>query len=163
MNHSDYIEAAVRLSAEALTVDGAEPFGAVVVKDGEIVGRGVNRSRATLDPTSHGETEAIRDACRNLGTTDLSGATLYTSCEPCPLCVAAMALAGIDALYFAARLSDSRAILGAVPSRIRRPSAIERLRELCGTPVEEGAMAGQHIASPAALEVLHQWAAQKAG
>ena len=63
------------------------PFGAVIVKDGKIVGRGHNRVLAAQDPTCHAEIEAIRDACRNLGTRDLSGCEIYTSCYPCPMCL----------------------------------------------------------------------------
>lgn len=66
------------------------PFGAVIVKDGKIVGRGHNRVLAAQDPTCHAEIEAIRDACRNLGTRDLSGCEIYTSCYPCPMCLGAI-------------------------------------------------------------------------
>lgn len=90
MYEEAFMRRAVAISAEALTTPGTEPFGAVVVRDGRIVGEGINRSLQNFDPTSHGETEAIRDACRNLATVDLTGCELYTSCEPCPLCVAAM-------------------------------------------------------------------------
>ena len=86
---------------------GARPYGAVVVKDGKIVGEGLNQSAKNFDPTSHGEVEAIRDACRNLKTTDLSGCELYTSCEPCSVCVATMIMAGIGRMYYGATLDQS--------------------------------------------------------
>ena len=83
MYDEKFMRRAIELSAQALETPGARPYGAVVVKDGRIVGEGLNQSAKNFDPTSHGEVEAIRDACRNLKTTDLSGADLYTSCEPC--------------------------------------------------------------------------------
>src|SRR6478736_9602952 len=90
MYDDKFMDRALALSAQALTKPGTEPFGAVVVRDGVVVGEGINHSVAHWDPTSHGETEAIRDACRKLGTVDLNGSDLYSSCEPCALCVAVM-------------------------------------------------------------------------
>ena len=87
MYDEKFMRRAIELSTQALDEPGARPYGAVVVKDGRIVGEGLNQSAKNFDPTSHGEVEAIRDACRNLKTTDLSGADLYTSCEPCSVCV----------------------------------------------------------------------------
>src|SRR4051812_16898598 len=100
---------AIALSQQALQTPGTEPFGAVVVKNGLVVGEGFNHSRVHFDPTSHGEVEAIRDACRRLETVDLSGCDLYTSCEPCALCVAAMHISGIARMYYAASLAESGA------------------------------------------------------
>ena len=85
MYDEKFMRRAIELSAQALDTPGTRPFGAVVVKDGKIVGEGLNQSAKNYDPTSHGEVEAVRDACRNLKTTDLSGAELYTSCEPARL------------------------------------------------------------------------------
>ena len=116
MYEEAFMRRAIAISATALTTPGTEPFGAVVVRDGRIVGEGINRSLMNLDPTSHGETEAIRDACRNLGSVDLSGCDLYTSCEPCALCVAAMTIAGIARLYYAASMQDARTVFAATQS-----------------------------------------------
>ena len=113
MYDETFLRRAIEISAEALTTPGTEPFGAVIVRDGKIVGEGINRSVMNHDPTSHGETEAIRDACRNLGSVDLRGAELYSSCEPCPLCVAAMNIAGIATLYYAADMGQAGAALAA--------------------------------------------------
>src|SRR3954468_13609495 len=99
MYDETFMRRALALSARALDTPGTEPFGAVVVKDGAIVGEGFNHSVAHFDPTSHGEIEAIRDACRKLETVSLAGCDLYTSCEPCALCAAAMHIAGIGRLY----------------------------------------------------------------
>ncbi len=83
------------------------PFGAVVVKDGEIVGRGSNQVTVNNDPTAHAEVVAIRDAAKNLGTFDLSGCEIYSSCEPCPMCLGAIYWAHMDKLYYAATKDDA--------------------------------------------------------
>jgi len=83
MYDEKFMRRAIELAATALNIPGARPYGAVVVKDGRIVGEGLNEAAKKFDPTSHGEVEAVRDACRNLKTTDLTGCELYTSCEPC--------------------------------------------------------------------------------
>lgn len=153
-----FLRRAIALSAEALTRQGCEPFGAVVVKEGQIVGEGVNRSRLNHDPTSHGETEAIRDACHKLQSVDLLGCDLYSSCEPCALCVAAMEIAGIARLYYAADLDQSNAAMGDLPEDARFPIDSERLRAECGKPLAERAMpAGQALAEEAAA-VIRAWA-----
>ena len=83
------------------------PFGAVIVKDGKIVGQGWNRVTSANDPTAHAEVEAIRDACSNLETFSLAGCEIYASCEPCPMCLSAIYWARLDALYFAASRADA--------------------------------------------------------
>lgn len=93
--------------ATANVADGGGPFGAVVVLDDQVIGRGVNRVTATLDPTAHAEVVAIRDACRSIGRFDLPDATLYASCEPCPLCLAASLWARVDRVVFAATRWDA--------------------------------------------------------
>jgi len=100
------MQRAIDIARTEMMENGAAPFAAVVVKDGRIVGEGVNLVVNNSDPTSHGEVEAIRDAGRNLGTWDLSGCTLYTTCEPCEMCVAAIYWARLDAFYYAATLAD---------------------------------------------------------
>jgi len=85
------------------------PFGAVIVRDGEIVGRGCNRVTVDNDPTAHAEIVAIRDACRRLGTFSLAGCEIYSSCEPCPMCLAAIYWARLDRLYYAATRDDAAA------------------------------------------------------
>lgn len=86
------------------------PFGAVIVKDGEVVARGANRVTANNDPTAHAEVCAIREAARKLGTYDLSGCDIYTSCEPCPMCLAAIYWAHIDRIFYANTQYDAKAI-----------------------------------------------------
>lgn len=104
-----FLREAIRLSAEKMAADEGGPFGAVVVRDGRVVGRGWNRVTSTNDPTAHAEVVAIRDACANLGTFSLAGCELYTSCEPCPLCLAAIYWARLDRVDYAATCDDAAA------------------------------------------------------
>lgn len=101
-----WIERAVRLAVENVAAGGG-PFGAVVVRDGVLLAEGRNRVTATLDPTAHAEVVAIRDACQAVGDFALAGATLYTSCEPCPLCLAAALWARIGRIVYAANRDDA--------------------------------------------------------
>jgi tRNA(Arg) A34 adenosine deaminase TadA len=86
------------------------PFGAVIVVDGKIVGKGGNQVISLNDPTAHAEIVAIRDACQCLGTFDLSGAVLYATCEPCPMCFSAIYWANIDTVYFCLTRHDAASI-----------------------------------------------------
>ena len=95
-----FMEAALQEAYEGIEKNHGGPFGAVVVKDGRIVGRGHNRVLYKKDPTCHGEMEAIRDACKNLGTHDLTGCQLYTTAEPCPMCLGAILWSNIQEVYF---------------------------------------------------------------
>ncbi|MEY8098314.1 nucleoside deaminase [Falsihalocynthiibacter sp. S25ZX9] len=158
MYNEDFMRRAISISAEAIETPGTEPFGAVIVKNGKIVGEGINRSLLNHDPTSHGETEAIRDACRNLQTVDLRGCDLYSSCEPCPLCVAAMNIAGIAALYFAADMDQAAAALSDLPEKARFPVDVSRLIHECGRSVVNRLMPSEQHLSTQASEVLHTWA-----
>lgn len=104
-----FMRRAIELSRENVKRGGG-PFGAVIVKDGRIVGEGANRVTASNDPTAHAEVTAIRDACARLGTFDLSGAEIYTSCEPCPMCLAAVYWARLDRVHFANTKVDAAQI-----------------------------------------------------
>jgi guanine deaminase len=158
MYNPAFMAQAIAQSRRALSEPGTEPFGAVVVKDGEIVGWGVNRSRLHHDPTSHGETEAIRDACRRLECTDLSGAHLYSSCEPCPLCVATIHVVGITKVFYAGSLERSNAALSAVPRTIRRRGDVQALRADAGAPVAQGGIPAEAVPMTEAEEILREWA-----
>ena len=134
---------AIEIARAAMDEPGALPYGAVVARDGEIIGEGLNRAMGLSDPTSHGEVEAIRDACRKLGTTDLAGAAMYTTAEPCSMCVATMYLCGIEKLYFAAGPDDSAALMGKLATK--NPSAKRRFtmaafRAEVGLPADERQM-----------------------
>lgn len=103
---ADYLAHAVGLATENVRDEGG-PFGAIVVSADGRVFEGVNRVTANLDPSAHAEVTAIRAACQALGTFDLSGAVLYTSCEPCPMCLATSLWARIEKVYFAASRHDA--------------------------------------------------------
>ena len=101
-----FIARAITLATENVAAGGG-PFGAVIVRDGMTLAEGQNRVTATLDPTAHAEVVAIRAACQAVGDFSLAGATLYTSCEPCPLCLSAALWARIDRIVFAADRHDA--------------------------------------------------------
>lgn len=101
---------AIALGRAGMREKGGGPFGAVVVSDGEVVGRGCNQVTTLLDPTAHAEVTAIRDACQKLQRFDLRRCVLYSSCEPCPMCLAAIYWARLDKIYFASTRSDAAGI-----------------------------------------------------
>lgn len=105
-----FMQAALEEAYAGIKAGDGGPFGTVIVKDGEIVGRGHNRVVVNQDPTCHGEMEAIRDACKNLGTFDLSGCELYTTAEPCPMCLGATLWANIPVVYYGCTREDSDGI-----------------------------------------------------
>lgn len=107
MNELQYMQQAVDLSAAAIYYKEGGPFGCVIVKDGTIIGRGGNKVFLNNDPTAHAEIVAIRDACANLQTNTLDGCELYTSCEPCPMCLAAIYWARIKKVYYANTAADA--------------------------------------------------------
>src|SRR4051812_11435955 len=157
MYDEKFMRRAIELSAQALNESGARPYGAVVVHEGKIVGEGLNRSAKNFDPTSHGEVEAIRDACRNLKTTDLSGTDLYTSCEPCSVCVATMLMAGVSHMYYGASLGQS----GAVVPRAPMPPRPELVRAQVGLPVEQRDMPAEQKLGDEAVAILKAWVAKQ--
>jgi len=103
----DFLREAIRLSMEKMLTGSGGPFGAVVVRDNRIISRGWNQVTSTNDPTAHAEIVAIRRACSRLGTFSLAGCELFASCEPCPMCLAAIYWAGIRKLYYAATREDA--------------------------------------------------------
>lgn len=106
---SEFMQEAIRLASENIDNHGG-PFGAVIVRSGAIVGRGCNRVTANNDPTAHAEVMAIRDAARHLGTFDLSDCEIYTSCEPCPMCLGAIYWARLRRIYYGNTQTDADAI-----------------------------------------------------
>ena len=103
----EFLRRAIALATDNVLRGTGGPFGAVIVRDGRIVGEGVNTVTAAHDPTAHAEVNAIRAACKALGTFSLAGCTLYTSCEPCPMCLAAAYWARINGLYYGASAADA--------------------------------------------------------
>ena len=102
-----YMKAAIEEAEQGIANGHGGPFGAVVVKDGKIIGRGHNRVVADNDPTCHGEISAIRNACANISTFDLSGADIYTTGEPCPMCLGAILWANINKIYFGCTIAEN--------------------------------------------------------
>ncbi len=156
-----FMRRAIEISRQSLDSPGAMPFAAVVVKDGQIIGEGLNRSLAEYDPVSHGEVEAIRDACRRLRTTSLTGCELYTSCEPCSLCVATMYLVGIERLYYASTSVESASLFRRMAERdsewTRRISAVDLRREV-GLPIDQRSMPAKQLLANEAREVIEAFA-----
>jgi guanine deaminase len=104
------MRAAIKLAEAGMRGDRGGPFGCVVVRRGKIVGRGDNRVTSTNDPTAHAEVTAIRDACATLQTFQLTDCELYTSCEPCPMCLAAIYWARIPTVFYGNTRADAAAI-----------------------------------------------------
>lgn len=106
MESRRFMERAIELSKQSMAAGGG-PFGAVIVRDGKIIGEGTNNVTPHNDPTAHAEVEAIRNACRALETFDLSGSAIFTSCEPCPMCLSAIWWARIGKIYFSNTKEDA--------------------------------------------------------
>ena len=104
-----FMREAIRLADESVQ-NGGGPFGAVIVRDGEIIAGSANSVTRDNDPTAHAEVNTIRQACRKLGTFDLSDCVIYTSCEPCPMCLGAIYWARIDRIYYGNTRKDARDI-----------------------------------------------------
>jgi tRNA(Arg) A34 adenosine deaminase TadA len=107
MNDRDFLRMAITLARQGMNNNEGGPFGALVVKNGQIIGQGNNRVTSSNDPTAHAEVVAIRDACQNLGHFQLDDCVLYTSCEPCPMCLGAIYWARPDRIVFAASREDA--------------------------------------------------------
>ncbi|MDO4863801.1 MAG: nucleoside deaminase [Ruminococcus sp.] len=105
-----YMSAAADEAREGIRAGHGGPFGCVIVRDGEVVGRGHNEVVKRKDPTCHGEVMAIRDACKKLGSYDLSGCELYTTAEPCPMCAGAIMWANISKVYYGCNIADTDSI-----------------------------------------------------
>jgi tRNA(Arg) A34 adenosine deaminase TadA len=109
MNETDkkFMQRAIELAERGMDANSGGPFGCVIAKDGEIIGEGCNRVTSTNDPTAHAEIIAIREACQKLGAFQLNGCVVYTSCEPCPMCLGAIYWARPERVYFACTREDA--------------------------------------------------------
>lgn len=145
----EFMRKAIALSF-ANVKNGGGPFGAVIVKDNQIVATGVNRVTAQNDPTAHAEINAIRTACTLLKTFDLSGCELYTSCEPCPMCLGAIYWAHIDKIYYANTKIDAMKI-GFDDSFIYDELALKQ---------EERRLPIEQLLRDEALETFRAWTAK---
>jgi guanine deaminase len=110
MNDNDFMRAAIALSHRMMAEGKGGPFGAVIVRDGEIIAEGYNQVTSANDPTAHAEVSAIREACRKLGTFALSDCDIYTSCEPCPMCLSAIYWARLRRMVYANARQDAARI-----------------------------------------------------
>lgn len=141
-----YMRKAIAVSKKSVQ-NGGGPFGAVVVKDGEIVAYSNNRVTMDNDPTAHAEVMAIRKACKKLKTFDLSGCELYASCEPCPMCLSAMYWAHIDRYYYANQKEDAKAI----------GFDDQFIYEELDKPAGKRSMPREQILRDEAMEVFRMW------
>jgi len=108
--HETFLQLAVEIAREHMQAGAGGPFGAVIVRNNTVIGRGWNRVTSDHDPTAHAEVSAIRDACRQHNTFSLAGSVVYTTCEPCPMCLAAIWWARIDTIYYASTRDDAARI-----------------------------------------------------
>ena len=132
-----FMAKAIELSIKSANTIGG-PFGSVIVKDNKIIAEGSNKVTFSNDPTAHGEIVAIREACKNLNTFDLSGCEIYTSCEPCPMCLSAIYWSRLDKIYYANTREDAKNIdfddsfiYTEIPKKIddRKIKMVQMLRE----------------------------------
>jgi guanine deaminase len=126
-----FMQMAIDLSEQAIDSKKGGPFGAIIIREGKIVGSAGNQVLELTDPTAHAEIMAIRDACGNLGTTDLSGCEIYSSAEPCPMCAAAIYWAGLKNIYFSnteQEALDYGFVDKEILSELRKPSAKRKIR-----------------------------------
>ncbi len=148
-DHAAFMQRAIELSREGMRHGEGGPFGAVVVLDGEIVGEGCNHVIELNDPTAHAEISAIRQACSHRGDFSLEGATIYTSSEPCPMCLAAIYWARIDRVYYANTASEAAAI------GFDDAFLYDQFR----LPSEHRELPCEHLPSAEARAVFAEWAA----
>ena len=150
-NHDRYMRIAIDLACSQIDRKEARPFGAVIVKDEEILGSGCNRAVLDSDPTAHAEIVAIREACRKLHSHRLDGSVMYSSCEPCPMCLSAIYWAGIKELYFGCSsqtaeqygFGDSALYRELyAPSQSRQLKSVQLLEQEALRPFEEWTTAG---------------------
>ncbi len=145
--HEAYMKRAVELSRRGMESGHGGPFGAVIVRGGAVVGEGWNEVLSSKDPTAHAEVVAIRNACRALGTYDLSGCEIYASCEPCPMCLGAIYWSRIGRVYFSIGRHDAAGI------EFRDEFIYEELAK----PLAERALPMVHLPCDGALEVFASW------
>lgn len=148
--HARWMNEAIALARAGMREHGGGPFGAVVVADNKIVGRGWNQVTHLLDPTAHAEVTAIRDACRAMKRFELRGCVLYTSCEPCPMCLSAIYWARLDRIYYASTRQDA-ATIGFDDDFIYQQIRLE---------LSARSLPMQQLPIAAAAELFGEWAAK---
>jgi len=148
--HPDFMLEAIRLSKEGLDQGHGGPFGCVIVKDGMIIGRGNNKVTSTNDPTAHAEMVAIREACQYLNSFQLEGCEIYTSCEPCPMCLGAIYWARPTKVYYGCSKEDA-ALIDFDDSFIYTEIS---------KPAEDRHVVMEQLLRDEALKVFEDWAAK---
>jgi guanine deaminase len=145
-----FMRKAIELSLSKMRGNHGGPFGAVVVRNGKIIGRGWNRVTSTNDPTAHAEVSAIRDACNKLKTFQLGDCELYTSCEPCPMCLAAIYWARLKQVYYANTRKDA--------AKIKFDD--EWIYREVAAPISRRKLPMKQLLRPEALKVFAEWQAK---
>lgn len=146
--NQEFMREAIRLSQENMEKNAGGPFGAVIVKDGKIVGKWRNKVTSTNDPTAHAEMVAIRDACQNLKTFELNWCELYTSCEPCPMCLGAIYWARFDKVYYGNTKEDAADI----------NFDDQYIYEELDRPLDKRNLPMQQLLREEAIKVFQKWA-----
>jgi guanine deaminase len=142
-----FMQEAIQLAHDGMTNNEGGPFGCIIVKDDQVIGRGNNKVLSTNDPTAHAEVTAIRDACKNLGSFQLEGCEIYTSCEPCPMCLGAIYWARPKIVYYANTRHDAAAI-GFDDAEIYEEMSVD---------IEKRKIPIVPIGRESALEVFKKW------
>lgn len=159
--NADFMKQAIAISETANTIPETDPFGAVVVKDGKVVGKGLSAMRAHLDPTAHGEVLAIRDAVKNLGRLDLSDCELYTSCEPCPMCVAVIDIARMRKVFYGTTMKDSGVAFSVLPAGGRFGVNVPVLISDEHATIDGRSVPAEQQMGEEAYEVMKNWALKR--
>ncbi|OBX26808.1 tRNA(Arg) A34 adenosine deaminase TadA [Gelidibacter algens] len=146
-NENKFMLEAVNAALKGMQNNEGGPFGCVIVKDGKIVGRGNNKVTSNNDPTAHAEVMAIRDACKNLNSFQLEGCTIYTSCEPCPMCFGAIYWARPDKVYYGCSQKDAADI----------DFDDEFIYKEIELPYEKRSIPFEQVARDIALEPFQKW------
>lgn len=145
--NKDFIYRAIEIAREGMNANHGGPFGCIIVKENKIIGEGSNRVTTSNDPTAHAEIVAIRNACEHLGTFQLTGCDIYTSCEPCPMCLGAIYWARPDRIYYAANREDA-ADAGFDDSFIYTEIPL---------PIDERSIPMKNIGRDAAVDLFENW------
>lgn len=143
----EFMKEAINISKEKMLAGEGGPFGAVIVKDGKVIARGWNKVTSSNDPTAHAEVVAIREACKELEDFNLEGCTIYTSCEPCPMCLASIYWARVDEIYYANTRDDAAAI----------QFDDEFLYREIATPIKDRKIPTKQLLREEANEVFKMW------
>ncbi|NBC27753.1 MAG: tRNA-specific adenosine deaminase [Bacteroidetes bacterium] len=142
-----FMKRAIELARTGMEANHGGPFGCVIVKDNRIIGEGYNRVTTSNDPTAHAEVVAIRNACEHLGTFQLTGCDIYTSCEPCPMCLGAIYWARPDRIYYAAKREDA-ADAGFDDSFIYTEIPL---------PIDDRSIPMENVGRDAAVDLFENW------